>query len=414
MFVLNEKSQMKNKAVIKIAGVGGGGCNTIDYMVSHPIEGVELLAFNTDAQSLEQSVLRRENPDACLQIGKDTTRGLGAGQKVQTGKEAAMEDRESIRDMLSGADMVFVAAGMGGGTGSGAAPVIAEIARACGSLTVAVVTKPFHVEGATRMRIAEESIDELTKHVDSLITIPNEKLLGILDKDVLMSDACIEVDKVLHNAVQGIAELITRRGQFNNLDFADVKTIMTETGIARIGVGVASGDNRAYEAANIAIRNPLLDDINMSDIKGVLVNITAGENFRLKEYREIAECIQALATVDANVMVGQVVDKDLEDEIRVTLVATGLEDSIVDKQEIEPLVDLSATKLQEESKSENHPDLNSVSSKEFDSLRTKEEEKDKQYQQQKKAEGFGDHLDIPTFLRDHLHGTGRLKVGEAS
>lgn len=404
MFVLSEKSQINNKAIIKIAGVGGGGCNTIDYMVAHPIEGVELLAFNTDAQSLEQSVLRETNPNACLQIGKSTTRGLGAGQKVQTGKEAAMEDRDSIQNMLSGADMVFVAAGMGGGTGSGAAPVIAEIARACGSLTVAVVTKPFHVEGKTRMRIAEEGIDELTRHVDSLITIPNEKLTGVLDKDVLMSDACIEVDKVLHNAVQGIAELITCKGQFNNLDFADVRTIMTETGTARIGVGVASGENRAYEAAHMAIGNPLLDDINMSDIKGVLVNITAGEDFRLKEYQEIAECIQGITADNANIMIGQVVDKTLQDEIRVTLVATGLGGKELDQQQ-EAVAELSAVApaariLQEEPVAVNgQAASNQVPREELIDPEIQKSEI-RQVLQNGKGKESSEYLDIPTFLRN--------------
>ncbi len=328
MFTIAEKPHSQNKAIIKIVGVGGGGCNTIDYMVEHQIEGVELFALNTDAQSLEQSILRQTSPESCLQIGKNITRGLGAGRIVQVGQEAAKEDIEHIRDMLSGADMVFIAAGLGGGTGSGAAPVVAEIARSNGSLTVAVVTKPFHVEGNIRMSIAEQAIEELSKNVDSLITIPNEKLLGVLDKEVLMADACTEVDKVLHNAVQGIAELITRRGQFNNLDFADVKTVMTGTGIARIGVGVSSSENRAYDAAHAAISNPLLEDIRLSNVKGILVNITAGQDFRLKEYQEIAECMKALVAEGEDMMIGQVVDDNLQNEVRVTLVATGFDNEL--------------------------------------------------------------------------------------
>lgn len=326
MFTLIENSRPRNKAVIKVIGVGGGGSNALDYMVDAPIEGVDLIAANTDAQTLDNSKLRQNSAGTCLQLGEKVTNGLGAGSDPTIGKEAATEDREKLQEMLVGADMVFIAAGMGGGTGTGAAPIIAEIAQANGSLTVAVVTKPFELEGKKRMSIALGGIRELSQHVDSLITIPNEKLLPVLG-DVLMQDACDEVNKVLHNAVQGIAELITCRGQFNNLDFADVKTVMSGTGAAMIGFGQASGENRAYEAAQAAISNPLLDDVDLSNVHGLLVNITAGRDFRLKEYREIAECMHGLTAQNANMVIGQVADNNAEDEIRVTLVATGLDNT---------------------------------------------------------------------------------------
>ncbi len=393
MFTLIENIQPRNTAVIKVIGVGGGGCNTLDYMVDVPIEGVDLIAANTDAQTLTKSALQQIPEGICLQLGESVTGGLGAGCNPEIGKAAAIEDREKIQETLAGADMVFIAAGMGGGTGTGATPVIAEIARANSSLTIAVVTKPFALEGQKRMDAALAGIQELSRHVDSLITIPNEKLLSVLG-DVLMQDACIQVDKILHNAVQGIAELITRRGRFNNLDFADVKTVMRETGAAMIGVGFANGENRAYEAAQAAVSNPLLDDIDLSNVQGLLVNITAGNDFRLKEYQEIAECMHGLAARDANMVIGQVVDDKVEDEVRVTLVATGLDNAMMPGALINekvsiltlPTVDAAVGQISSDNRQ-------SASVAREDVANSKSQTDNSEYQ---------DYLDIPTFLRQQV------------
>lgn len=305
-------------AVIKVVGVGGGGGNAVNQMVESAIEGVEFICANTDSQALEHS-----NVKTVLQMGANITRGLGAGADPVVGKEAALEDKERIHDVLEGADMIFITAGMGGGTGTGGAPVVAQIARELGILTVAVVTKPFPFEGSKRMKVAQEGISELAKHVDSLITIPNEKLLAVLGKEMSLLNSFKAANEVLLNATQGIAELITRPGLIN-VDFADVKTVMTGMGQAMMGMGTASGEQRAREAAEAAIRSPLLEDINLAGAKGILVNITAGMNLSIGEFDEVGNTVRDFADEDATVVVGTVIDPDLDEELRVTVVATGL------------------------------------------------------------------------------------------
>jgi cell division protein FtsZ len=305
-------------AVIKVIGVGGGGSNAVNHMVASTIEGVEFICANTDAQALKSS-----NVKTILQLGAGITKGLGAGADPEVGRHSAIEDRDRIQEALEGADMVFITAGMGGGTGTGAAPVVAQVAKELGILTVAVVTKPFPFEGAKRRRVAEEGIAELAKSVDSLITIPNEKLLAVLGKDMSLLDAFKAANDVLLNATQGIAELITRRGLIN-VDFADVKTVMSNMGVAMMGTGSARGANRAREAAEAAIKSPLLEDIDLAGAKGILVNITAGLNLTIGEFDEVGSTVRDFADDEATVVVGTVVDMDLEDELRVTVVATGL------------------------------------------------------------------------------------------
>ena len=305
-------------AVIKVIGVGGGGSNAVNHMVASTIEGVDFICANTDAQALKSSHVK-----TILQLGAGITKGLGAGADPEVGRSAALEDRDRIQEALEGADMVFITAGMGGGTGTGAAPVVAQVAKDLGVLTVAVVTKPFPFEGAKRRRIAEEGISELAKHVDSLITIPNEKLLAVLGKDMSLLDAFKAANDVLLNATQGIAELITCRGLIN-VDFADVKTVMSNMGVAMMGTGSARGEHRAREAAEAAIKSPLLEDIDLAGAKGILVNITAGMSLTIGEFDEVGNTVRDFADDDATVVVGTVVDPELEDELRVTVVATGL------------------------------------------------------------------------------------------
>jgi cell division protein FtsZ len=305
-------------AVIKVIGVGGGGGNAVNHMLRSSIEGVEFICANTDAQALKNTEVR-----TALQLGSNVTRGLGAGADPDRGHQAAVEDRDRIYEALEGADMVFITAGMGGGTGTGAAPVVAEVARELGILTVAVVTKPFTFEGGKRLQIAEDGIAKLTEHVDSLITIPNEKLLAVLGKTTSLLDAFKAANDVLLNAVQGIAELITKPGLIN-VDFADVRTVMSEMGVAMMGTGKATGDQRAREAAELAIRSPLLEDINLSGARGILVNITAGLDLAIGEFDEVGNTVKEFARDDATVVVGTVIDPDMVDEMRVTVVATGL------------------------------------------------------------------------------------------
>tara|TARA_Y100001935_G_scaffold184714_1_gene153313 strand:+ start:17980 stop:19152 length:1173 start_codon:yes stop_codon:yes gene_type:complete len=305
-------------AVIKVVGVGGGGGNAVNHMLKANIEGVEFICANTDAQALNNTEAK-----TALQIGSSVTRGLGAGANPERGYEAAMEDRDRIAEAIEGADMVFITAGMGGGTGTGAAPVVAEVAKELGILTVAVVTKPFEMEGNKRMRIAEMGIDALAKNVDSLITIPNDKLLEVLGKDTTLLDAFKEANNVLFNAVQGIAELITKPGLIN-VDFADVRTVMSEMGVAMMGSGSASGEDRAREAAERAIKSPLLDDIDLSGANGLLVNITAGLNLGIGEFDEVGSTIREFACDEATVVIGTVIEPEMSDEIRVTVVATGI------------------------------------------------------------------------------------------
>jgi cell division protein FtsZ len=305
-------------AVIKVIGVGGGGGNALRHMIKSSIEGVEFICANTDAQALEKI-----DAQTIVKLGSHVTKGLGAGANPDTGRQAAMEDRERIREVIEGADMVFITAGMGGGTGTGAAPVVAEIAREMGILTVAVVTKPFSFEGRKRMAVAEQGIRELSEHVDSLITIPNEKLMSVLGSGASLLDAFGKANDVLLGAVKGIADLITREGLIN-VDFADVKTVMSEMGMAMMGTGRATGQNRATEAAEAAIRSPLLEDVNLDGARGILVNITANSSLTLGEYAEVGNTIAEFASEHATVIVGTVIDEAMGEEISVTVVATGL------------------------------------------------------------------------------------------
>lgn len=316
MFELMEDHS--EEAIIKVIGVGGGGGNAVEHMVSQTIEGVEFVTANTDSQAL-----RNSSADVTLQLGADVTKGLGAGANPEIGRCAAEEDRETIKQALQGADMIFIAAGMGGGTGTGAAPVVAEIAKEMGILTVAVVTKPFPFEGKKRMNYADQGIEFLSKSVDSLITIPNEKLLKVLGPGTSLLDAFKAANNVLLGAVQGIAELITRPGLIN-VDFADVRTVMSEMGTAMMGSGTASGDDRAQEAADAAISSPLLEDVDLAGARGILVNITAGMDISIDEFETVGNAVKAFASENATVVVGAVIDMDMTDELRVTVVATGI------------------------------------------------------------------------------------------
>ncbi|QBB69572.1 cell division protein FtsZ [Pseudolysobacter antarcticus] len=316
MFELVEK--LAPNAIIKVIGVGGGGGNAVAHMVLSQVEGVDFLCANTDAQAM-----RNSGAKLTVQLGANVTKGLGAGANPEVGRQAALEDRERIVEILQGADMVFITAGMGGGTGTGAAPVVAQLAKEMGILTVAIVTKPFPFEGRRRMQVAMKGIEDLSQHVDSLITVPNEKLLTVLGRDVTMLSAFKSANDVLLGAVQGIADLITRPGLIN-VDFADVRTVMSEMGMAMMGTGTASGDDRAQAAAEAAINNPLLEDVNLSGACGILVNVTAGPNLTMREFDEIGQVIHQFASEDATVVVGTALDPEMQDEVRVTVVATGL------------------------------------------------------------------------------------------
>ncbi|MFD0739129.1 cell division protein FtsZ [Lysobacter koreensis] len=309
---------MAPNAIIKVIGVGGGGGNAVAHMVSGNVDGVEFITANTDSQAIKNCGAKLQ-----LQLGSNVTKGLGAGANPEVGRQAALEDRERIMDALQGADMVFITAGMGGGTGTGAAPVVAQLAKEMGILTVAVVTKPFPFEGRRRMQVALKGIEELSHHCDSLITIPNEKLITVLGRNATMIQAFRAANDVLLGAVQGIADLIVRPGLIN-VDFADVRTVMSEMGLAMMGTGSARGDDRAQAAAEAAVQNPLLDDINLSGANGILVNITAGPDFTMAEFDEVGRTIEAFASEDATVVIGTVLDPDMQDEVKVTVVATGL------------------------------------------------------------------------------------------
>ncbi|MGB5620960.1 MAG: cell division protein FtsZ [Gammaproteobacteria bacterium] len=313
-------------AVIKVLGVGGGGGNAVSHMIASGIEGVDFICANTDAQALKKS-----NVKMALQIGCNITKGLGAGANPEVGRQAAMEDRDRIQEVIEGSDMLFITGGMGGGTGTGAAPVVAQVARELGILTVAVVTKPFEMEGGKRRGIAEQGISELSKYVDSLITIPNQKLLTVLGPQTTLLDAFCSANQVLQGAVQGIAELITRPGLIN-VDFADVRTVMSEMGMAMMGTGEASGEDRALEAAEAAVSSPLLDDIDLSGANGVLVNVTAGMDLSIGEFDIVGKTIKEFASDDATVVVGTVIDPEMTGSMRVTVVATGLGRSVVRQQ----------------------------------------------------------------------------------
>lgn len=314
-------------AVIKVLGVGGGGGNAVQHMVEAEIEGVEFICANTDAQALTNMSAR-----TTLQLGSSITKGLGAGANPDIGRQAAMEDRDRIHECINGADMLFITAGMGGGTGTGAAPVVAQVAKELGILTVAIVTRPFPFEGGKRTSVADRGLNELSQYVDSLITIPNEKLLSVLGKEVSLLNAFKAANNVLQGAVQGIAELITRPGLIN-VDFADVRTVMSEMGMAMMGSGAASGQDRAREAAEAAVHSPLLEDIDLMGANGILVNVTAGLDLSIGEFEEVGNTVKEFASPEATVVVGTVIDPDMHDELRVTVVATGLGNEIEQFQE---------------------------------------------------------------------------------
>ncbi|MGL6607448.1 cell division protein FtsZ [Aeromonas hydrophila] len=370
-----------DEAVIKVIGVGGGGGNAVEHMVRQNIEGVEFITVNTDAQAL-----RNSSANTTLQIGGGITKGLGAGANPEVGRDAAMEDREALRELLTGSDMVFIAAGMGGGTGTGAAPIVAEVAREMGILTVAVVTKPFSFEGKKRMGFAAHGIEELSKNVDSLITIPNDKLLKVLGRGISLLDAFKAANDVLLGAVQGIAELITRPGLIN-VDFADVRTVMREMGTAMMGTGSASGDDRAEEAAEKAISSPLLEDVDLAGARGILVNITAGMDMTIEEFETVGNAVKAFASENATVVVGTVIDPEMHDELRVTVVATGI------GAERKPDITLVKNNMVQE-----RPARQPLISEALQS-RVMEESPAKVVNAEPQARREPDYLDIPAFLR---------------
>ncbi len=324
MFEIMEKDSQE--AVIKVIGVGGCGGNAIEHMITKNLSGVEFICANTDMQALKKS-----NAKTILQIGSEITKGLGAGAKPEVGRDAALEDRDRIAEMIDGADMLFITAGMGGGTGTGAAPIIAEVAKEMGILTVAVVTKPFAFEGK-RTKVATDGLEELSQHVDSLIVIPNEKLMEVLGEDVPFLEAFRAANDVLHNAVSGIAEIINCPGLVN-VDFADVRTVMSEMGMAMMGSAEASGPDRARIAAEQAVASPLLEDVNLANARGVLINITASASFKMKEYYDVMNTIKEFTAEDATVIVGNVMDETMGDRLRVTMVATGLNGAIARRQQ---------------------------------------------------------------------------------
>ncbi len=375
MFELTES--VPHNAIIKVIGVGGGGGNALEHMMSVNIEGVEFVCANTDAQAL-----RKSNARTLLQLGDEITKGLGAGADPEIGRKAAEENRDRIRDVLDGSDMVFITAGMGGGTGTGAAPVFAEIAKQLGILTVAVVTKPFAFEGRKRMEVAEYGIKALASNVDSLITIPNNKLVAVLGKNSKLLKAFEEANNVLLGAVQGIAELITRPGLIN-VDFADVRTVMSEMGMAMMGTGVSTGENRASEAAEAAISSPLLEDIDLNGARGVLVNITAGVDMSIGEFEEVGDVIKSFTSENATVVVGTVIDPEMTDELRVTVVATGLGSPDRDIQ----------FKPREMTKNDGTPDYHQLAKPTI--MRNQPSEKVVAEMETKDI----DYLDIPAFLR---------------
>ncbi len=366
-------------AVIKVLGVGGGGGNAVHHMITNQVDGVDFICANTDSQALNNLKAK-----TILQMGTSITKGLGAGANPEVGRQAALEDKDEIAAILSGADMVFITAGMGGGTGTGAAPIVAEVARELGILTVAVVTRPFPFEGKKRSAIAEQGIEQLSANVDSLITIPNEKLLDVLGKEASLLDAFKAANDVLLGAVKGIADLIMHPGMIN-VDFADVKTVMSEMGMAMMGTGFATGGDRAREAAESAIRSPLLEDVNLQGARGILVNITAGENLSLGEFSEVGDTIEEFASDDATVVVGTVIDPELGDEMRVTVVATGLGSGQVKPKKV-------VDNTQREQTDYSQLDRPAV-------LRNRQVDRGAVVAQAVGAEADIDYLDIPAFLR---------------
>ncbi len=367
-------------AIIKVIGVGGGGGNAVAHMVNSGIEGVDFICANTDAQALSNTKIK-----TALQIGGNITKGLGAGADPDVGRQAAMEDRDRLMEVIDGSDMLFITAGMGGGTGTGAAPVVAQVARECGVLTVAVVTKPFVWEGGKRMRIADTGICELAKSVDSLITIPNEKLLAVLGAQISLMDAFKAANQVLQGAVQGIADLITRPGLIN-VDFADVRTVMSEMGMAMMGTGTATGDDRAREAAEAAMSSPLLEDIDLTGANGILVNVTAGPDMSIGDFHEVGQTVEEFSSDDATVVVGTVIDPEMSNQIRVTVVATGLGRPVA---AVEPTIQL-VEKPQRVVNGAGYEDLDRPTV-----LRKRQQSA---VQAEDRVE-HGDLLDIPAFLR---------------
>lgn len=373
-----------SSAVIKVIGVGGGGGNAVNHMVESNIEGVEFICANTDAQALKRVAAK-----TVLQLGSEITKGLGAGASPDVGRQAAMEDRDRIAELLQGADMVFITAGMGGGTGTGGAPVVAQVAKELGILTVAVVTRPFPFEGPKRMRAAEEGMRELSEHVDSLITIPNEKLLAVLGKNASLLTAFSAANDVLLGAVQGIAELITSPGIIN-VDFADVRTVMSEMGMAMMGTGGATGENRAREAAEKAIRSPLLEDIDLHGARGILVNITAGPDLSIGEFNDVGATVQEFASQDATIVVGTAIDMEMSDELRVTVVAAGL-----DRQKEKPATRENVARPE----STDYRKLQQPTVMRQQAAKAEQENAAKARQEKRKSQELDDYLDIPAFLR---------------
>jgi cell division protein FtsZ len=369
-------------ATIKVVGIGGGGGNAVNQMVESSIEGVEFICVNTDSQAL-----RNFAGKTTLQIGTSVTKGLGAGANPEVGRQSALEDRDRICEMLDGCDMVFLTAGMGGGTGTGAIPVVAQQAKEMGILTVAVVTRPFPFEGQRRMAVAQQGIDELSHHVDSLITIPNAKLLSVLGAEVTLLDAFKSANQVLSGAVQGIAELITRPGLIN-VDFADVRTVMSEMGMAMMGAGSARGEDRALMAAQAAIGSPLLEDVDLNGACGILVNVTAGMNLSMKEFEEVGTTVADLASDDATVVMGTVIDPDMTDDLRVTVVATGLGEKRPKRQEKPMKLIRTGT--------DNEPFTATGDDEPTRGQDEERKESRKLFGEQKEL----DYLDIPAFLRN--------------
>ncbi len=393
MFEPNDKSD--NSAEIIVVGVGGGGGNALEHMVAEKIDGVRFVCANTDVQALKNS-----NAQLHLKLGEELTKGLGAGADPRIGRQAAEEDRDRIREILTGADMVFITAGMGGGTGTGAAPVFAEIAKELNILTVAVVTKPFSFEGKQRALAAEEGIKRLAEHVDSLITIPNNKLLSVLGKNISLLNAFKAANNVLLGAVKGISDLITRPGLIN-VDFADVRTVMSEMGMAMMGTGVATGEQRARQAAEAAIASPLLEDVNFSGAKGILVNITAGLNMSIGEFEEVGDVVKEFISDDATVVVGTVIDPDMTDEMRVTVIVTGLGGDVRQRQ-INTAVNASNARASETLRSDGsfdyqHLDRPAVMRKQVSQSHAVNNGPQSGVSSEDSEEG--DYLDIPAFLR---------------
>ncbi len=378
----------KGNAVIKVIGVGGGGGNAVQHMVEGKIKGAEFISINTDKQALDKNSAPNK-----LILGMSITHGLGAGADPDVGREAALEDRDRLKEMLKGSDMVFITAGMGGGTGTGAAPIVAQVAKELDILTVAVVTKPFELEGSKRMKIAKEGIKELIEEVDSLITIPNQKLLEVLGEDCTMIEAFKEANEVLAGAVRGISDIIMCPGLIN-VDFADVKTVMSERGTAMMGTGIGSGPDRARIAAEKAVDSKLLEDISLKDAKGVLVNITAGTEITLGEIRVVGDCIEKFADEDAIIVTGAVIDEVVGNDLKVTVIATGLSSSLSSTKPI----DISGVKVNKDRTERTPLPLSDAARQLLENPPLSEKVSDNKEKEKQEKE----FLDIPSFVRSQL------------